>query len=77
MSGNRLITMKELTAGFNKMLRDNEISEREVCEVLAYGITCAYTEDEQRQVREFLGLELPPAKQCISCGSAIQPCCGH
>ena len=51
------MTMAEIAADFSKTCAENGISEQKAFEVFAYAWAAAYDEDEQRQVREILGLE--------------------
>lgn len=54
---NRLITLEEAAAEWDRIMKESGIDPKEFVLALAYAAACAYDEDEERQVREIMGLE--------------------
>lgn len=54
---NSLTSIEQLAADFDAMCIRESLDPRTVFEVMAYAVACAEDEDEQRQVREIVGLE--------------------
>lgn len=54
---NRLITIEQLAADFDRMVKESGIDPREFFLAIAYASASAQDEDEQRRVRVALGLE--------------------
>jgi len=54
---NRLVTLKELADDWNRTIQEYGVDPKEFALSLAYGLACAYDEDEEREVRRVVGLE--------------------
>lgn len=54
---NRLLTIEEFAADFDRMVKESGIDPRVFFLAMAYAAASAQDEDEQRRVRVVLGLE--------------------